>query len=151
MEYKVYKLKEKNEGSVYFELIIYKNRKKESKIRMLLEMNKVEPMTVSTEQQPPIDLIDKNQQEVDQLQHILKENITKVVERGCQLDQLNLSCENLQIEANQFQTNAAKVKHHFKWKNKKWKIIFVISTILLLLVFITVAIVFIIRKFVLKI
>ena len=58
MEYKVYKLKEKNEGSVYFELIIYKNKKKESKIRMLLEMNKVEPMTVSTEQQPPIDLID---------------------------------------------------------------------------------------------
>jgi hypothetical protein len=118
---------------------------------MMLEMNEIEPVTVSAVPVGSMDLIEKNQQEVDQLQSILKDNISKVVDRGCQLDQLNESCENLQIEANQFQTNAARMKRHFICRNKKWTIISVLLVILLLLGIIGVAVTFIIRKFLLKI
>ena len=102
---------------------------------------------------PPVksqlDLIEKNQQEVNELQDILKENIDKIVDRGCNLNQLNDSCDSLDLEANQFKTNAVRLKRHFICKNNKWTIIVIILVLLVLLV-IGVAVAFIISKFILK-
>ena len=123
---------------------------------MMTEMNEIEPIpapaaaaAASVSTVPSIDLIEKNQQDVNQLQEILRDNVSKVVDRGCQLDQLNESCESLQIEANQFRANTARVKRHFGCKNKKWTIVVILLVVLILLGIVGVAVTFVITKFVL--
>lgn len=87
-------------------------------------------------------LIEKNQKEVIELQKILKDKIEIIVDRGCNLNQLNESCESLEIEANQYNAKAVKLKRYFIFNNRKWLFIILLlafilfSAILAIIIFI---------------
>jgi uncharacterized tellurite resistance protein B-like protein len=87
-------------------------------------------------------LIEKNQKEVIELQKILKDKIEIIVDRGCNLNQLNEACESLEIEANQYNAKAVKLKRYFIFNNRKWLFIILllafifISAILAIIIFI---------------
>ncbi|KAI8899489.1 synaptobrevin, partial [Globomyces pollinis-pini] len=59
------------------------------------------------------------QQEVDEVVGIMQSNITKVMERGDNLDRLQDQTENLQQASSQFKRGANQVRKEMWWKDMK--------------------------------
>lgn len=93
--------------------------------------------TVEQIEQAPVTQLEKAQNEVEDLKDIMRENIEKILNRGLNLDNLNKSCENLELQAGQFKLTTKKVKRKYFFKNKKilfFIILFLIVLVLLILV-----------------
>ncbi|KAI8379570.1 synaptobrevin-domain-containing protein [Radiomyces spectabilis] len=63
------------------------------------------------------------QQQVDDVVHIMQDNIDKVMKRGERLDDLRGKTEDLQSTSTQFRRGANQVRKRMWWKDFKWRII----------------------------
>ena len=66
----------------------------------------------------------------------MRQNITKVGERGERLDTLQDKTENLSTQANGFRRGANRVRKQMWWKDMKMRMCIIIGIILLLVVII---------------
>jgi hypothetical protein len=71
-------------------------------------------------------------QQVESIKVIMKDNVNKVLERDVSLNELQNRTENLETNANLFQTRAIRARRLFACKNRKWTIIIVICVLVLL-------------------
>ncbi|XP_038589979.1 vesicle-associated membrane protein 8 [Micropterus salmoides] len=89
-----------------------------------------------TNSQPPASgssaKIDQVQSQVNEVKVILKDNISKVLERGDRLDDLIDKTGDLQASADSFQRTSTRVARKYWWKNIKMMII--IGVIVLIIV-----------------
>nr|XP_046231980.1 vesicle-associated membrane protein 8 isoform X1 [Scatophagus argus]XP_046231981.1 vesicle-associated membrane protein 8 isoform X2 [Scatophagus argus] len=76
--------------------------------------------------------IDQVQSQVNEVKVILKDNISKVLERGDRLDDLIDKTGDLQASADSFQRTSTRVARKYWWKNIKMMII--IGVIVLIIV-----------------
>ncbi|KAJ8401879.1 hypothetical protein AAFF_G00374600 [Aldrovandia affinis] len=75
------------------------------------------------------------QNQVNDVQVILKDNINKVLERGEKLDDLIDKTDDLQATADSFQKTSTRVARKYWWKNMKMMIIIgVIVVIIIVLI-----------------
>lgn len=84
--------------------------------------------------------LQQSQAEIKQVMGIMQKNVDKVIEREEKINVLNERADSLYSHASEFETNAAKLKKKYWWKNFKMWIILII-TILLIIVAIVVWIV----------
>ncbi|KAK5852253.1 hypothetical protein PBY51_023737 [Eleginops maclovinus] len=86
--------------------------------------------------QPPasgsVAKMDQVQSQVNEVKVILKDNISKVLERGDRLDDLIGKTDDLQASADSFQRTSTRVARKYWWKNIKMMII--IGVIVLIIV-----------------
>ncbi|KAI1798236.1 synaptobrevin-like protein [Ganoderma leucocontextum] len=80
------------------------------------------------------------QQQIDDTVGIMRENITKVAERGERLDQLQDKTDNLAVSAQGFRRGANRVRKNMWWKDMKMRIIIGVA-IAIIIVIIVVSIV----------
>ncbi|KDQ52212.1 hypothetical protein JAAARDRAFT_40330 [Jaapia argillacea MUCL 33604] len=80
------------------------------------------------------------QQQIDDTVGIMRENITKVAERGERLDSLQDKTDNLAVSAQGFRRGANRVRKNMWWKDMKMRIIIGIA-IAIIIVIIVVSIV----------
>ncbi|TDH02371.1 hypothetical protein EPR50_G00171980 [Perca flavescens] len=76
--------------------------------------------------------LDEVQGQVNEVKVILKDNISKVLERGDRLDDLIGKTDDLQASADSFQRTSTRVARKYWWKNIKMMII--IGVIVLIIV-----------------
>jgi len=76
------------------------------------------------------------QQKIDETVGIMRDNITRVAERGERLDVLQDKTENLSVSAQGFRRGANQVRKQMWWKDMKMKIIIAIVILVLLAVII---------------
>ncbi|XP_035524177.1 vesicle-associated membrane protein 8 isoform X2 [Morone saxatilis] len=76
--------------------------------------------------------LDQVQGQVNEVKVILKDNISKVLERGDRLDDLIGKTDDLQASADSFQRTSTRVARKYWWKNIKMMII--IGVIVLIIV-----------------
>ncbi|XP_041666031.1 vesicle-associated membrane protein 8 isoform X2 [Cheilinus undulatus] len=76
--------------------------------------------------------MDNVQNQVNEVKVILKDNISKVLERGDRLDDLIGKTDDLQASADSFQRTSTRVARKYWWKNIKMMII--IGVIVLIIV-----------------
>jgi len=76
------------------------------------------------------------QAQIDDTVGIMRDNITKVAERGERLDQLQDKTDNLAISAQGFRRGADRVRKNMWWKDMKMRIIIgvVIAVIIVIIV-----------------
>ncbi|PCH38942.1 synaptobrevin [Wolfiporia cocos MD-104 SS10] len=63
------------------------------------------------------------QQQIDDTVGIMRENITKVAERGERLDQLQDKTDNLAVSAQGFRRGANRVRKNMWWKDMKVRLL----------------------------
>jgi len=80
------------------------------------------------------------QQQIDDTVGIMRENITKVAERGERLDSLQDKTDNLAVSAQGFRRGANRVRKNMWWKDMKMRIIIGVA-IAVIIVIIVVSIV----------
>lgn len=80
-------------------------------------------------------LIDDRQQ-IDDTVGVMRENITKVSQRGERLDALQDKTDNLAVSAQDFRRGANRVRKQMWWKDMKMRICLIVGIIVLLLVII---------------
>jgi len=80
------------------------------------------------------------QQQIDDTVGIMRENITKVAERGERLDQLQDKTDNLAVSAQGFRRGANRVRKNMWWKDMKMRII-IGAAIAIIIVIIVVSVV----------
>jgi len=73
---------------------------------------------------------------IDETVGIMRDNITRVAERGERLDVLQDKTENLSVSAQGFRRGANQVRKQMWWKDMKMKIIIAIVILVLLAVII---------------
>jgi vesicle-associated membrane protein 4 len=76
------------------------------------------------------------QQKIDETVGIMRDNISRVAERGERLDELQDKTENLTVSAQGFRRGANKVRKQMWWKDMKMKIIIAIVILILLTIII---------------
>jgi len=76
------------------------------------------------------------QAQIDDTVGIMRENITKVAERGERLDSLQDKTDNLAVSAQGFRRGANRVRKNMWWKDMKMRIIIAIGIIILLVIII---------------
>ncbi|XP_042364841.1 vesicle-associated membrane protein 8 isoform X2 [Plectropomus leopardus] len=84
--------------------------------------------------------LDAVQGQVNEVKVILKDNISKVLERGDRLDDLIGKTDDLQASADSFQRTSTRVARKYWWKNIKMMIIIgviVVIIIVLIILFAT--------------
>ncbi|KAI6026612.1 hypothetical protein PISMIDRAFT_281186 [Pisolithus microcarpus 441] len=76
------------------------------------------------------------QQQIDDTVGIMRENITKVAERGERLDSLQDKTDNLAVSAQGFRRGANRVRKNMWWKDMKMRLIigFTVSVIIVIIV-----------------
>jgi len=84
--------------------------------------------------------VSKLQGEVDQVQDIVRGNISSLVERGEQLDQLDEAARALEEGAGDFKTTAVKIKRKQWWQNRKMTIVIAVVVILVIIVVVIAAV-----------
>lgn len=62
----------------------------------------------------------------------MQRNVELVMNRGENLDNLEIRTERLQHSGNQFQSSSKKVKSMFQCKNRKWTIFLIVFVVMLL-------------------
>jgi len=73
--------------------------------------------------------------QVNEVVDIMRENVEKVIDRDIKLSELDDRANALQQGASQFETQAAKLKSKFWWKNMKmWIILIVIGLIVVIII-----------------
>ncbi|XP_013917801.1 PREDICTED: vesicle-associated membrane protein 1-like [Thamnophis sirtalis] len=81
--------------------------------------------------------LQQTQAQVNEVVDIMRVNVDKVLERDQKLSELDNRADALQAGASQFETNAAKLKRKYWWKNCKMMIILgVLCTIILIIIII---------------
>ncbi|KAK2821643.1 hypothetical protein Q7C36_020986 [Tachysurus vachellii] len=81
--------------------------------------------------------LQQTQAQVDEVVDIMRVNVDKVLERDQKLTELDDRADALQAGASQFETNAAKLKRKYWWKNcKMWAILIVVLIILIVIIII---------------
>ncbi|XP_012678138.1 vesicle-associated membrane protein 3 [Clupea harengus] len=79
--------------------------------------------------------LQQTQAQVDEVVGIMRVNVDKVLERDQKLSELDDRADALQAGAAQFETNAAKLKRKFWWKNcKMWAILIAVIVIILVII-----------------
>nr|XP_028597504.1 vesicle-associated membrane protein 3 [Podarcis muralis] len=77
----------------------------------------------------------QTQNQVDEVVDIMRVNVDKVLERDEKLSVLDDRVDALQAGAAQFETNAAKLKRKYWWKNcKMWAILIAVVVVLLIII-----------------
>lgn len=76
------------------------------------------------------------QAQIDDTVGIMRENITKVAERGERLDALQNKTDNLAVSAQGFRRGANRVRKQMWWKDMKMRIFIALGVIVLLLIII---------------
>ncbi|XP_072724444.1 vesicle-associated membrane protein 4 isoform X1 [Ciconia boyciana] len=76
------------------------------------------------------------QNQVDEVMDVMQENITKVIERGERLDDLQDKSESLSDNATAFSNRAKQLRRQMWWRGCKMKAIIVLVAVILLLVII---------------
>ncbi|KIJ16231.1 hypothetical protein PAXINDRAFT_168753 [Paxillus involutus ATCC 200175] len=76
------------------------------------------------------------QQQIDDTVGIMRENITKVAERGERLDSLQDKTDNLAVSAQGFRRGANRVRKNMWWKDMKMRLIigFAVAIIIIIIV-----------------
>ncbi|XP_077309130.1 vesicle-associated membrane protein 4 [Lithobates pipiens] len=85
---------------------------------------------------PRNDKIRHAQNQVDEVIGVMQENITKVIERGERLDELQDKSESLSDNATAFSSRARQLRRQMWWRECKMKAIVALVLILILLVII---------------
>lgn len=85
---------------------------------------------------PKNDKIRQAQNQVDEVIGVMQENITKVIERGERLDELQDKSESLSDNATAFSSRARQLRRQMWWRECKMKAIVASVFILILLVII---------------
>jgi len=82
--------------------------------------------------------MDRAQKEVDDLTSVMSSNLTKIMERGERIEDLESKAEHLEMQAGVFKKNAGKLKQKSMLENHKMKIIggSVISLIVIIVIII---------------
>lgn len=81
--------------------------------------------------------LQQTQAQVNEVVGIMRVNVDKVLERDSKLSELDDRADALQAGASQFETNAAKLKRKFWWKNcKMWAILIAVVVIILVIIII---------------
>merc|ERR1719331_1242706 len=76
--------------------------------------------------------------QVGEVVDVMRVNVEKVLERDSKLSDLNSRADNLQAGANQFQTQATRLKRKYWWQNMKMMgIIGVVVAVILLIIIIS--------------
>lgn len=83
---------------------------------------------------PRNDKIRHAQNQVDEVIGVMQENITKVIERGERLDELQDKSESLSDNATAFSSRARQLRRQMWWRECKMKAIVALVFILILLV-----------------
>ncbi|KAJ8257813.1 hypothetical protein GJAV_G00190010 [Gymnothorax javanicus] len=79
--------------------------------------------------------LQQTQGQVDEVVDIMRENVGKVLERDQKLSDLDDRAEALQAGASQFETNAARLKRKYWWKNcKMWAILIAVILIIIIII-----------------
>merc|ERR1711941_52168 len=78
--------------------------------------------------------LENTRAEVDNVVGTMRRNIDSVMERGTNLDDLNVRSANLQASSGQFQQQAGQIKKKQWWNNFKWWIILIVGVMLLILI-----------------
>ncbi|XP_061076896.1 vesicle-associated membrane protein 3-like [Conger conger] len=79
--------------------------------------------------------LQQTQAQVDEVVGIMRVNVDKVLERDQKLSELDDRADALQAGASQFETNAAKLKRKFWWKNMKmWGILIAVFLIIIIII-----------------
>lgn len=76
------------------------------------------------------------QAQIDDTVGIMRENITKVAERGERLDSLQDKTDNLAVSAQGFRRGANRVRKNMWWKEMKMRIIIGVGVVILLIIII---------------
>ncbi|KAJ5946094.1 Synaptobrevin [Penicillium verhagenii] len=76
------------------------------------------------------------QAQIDDTVGVMRENITKVSQRGERLDSLQDKTDNLAVSAQGFRRGANRVRKQMWWKDMKMRVCLVICVIILLIVII---------------
>ncbi|KAG8900564.1 SNAP receptor, synaptobrevin [Tulasnella sp. 403] len=76
------------------------------------------------------------QADIDHTVNIMRDNITKVAERGERLDSLQDKTDNLAVSAQGFRRGANRVRKNMWWKDMKMRIIIAIGVAILLVIII---------------
>ncbi|XP_038614095.1 vesicle-associated membrane protein 4 isoform X4 [Tachyglossus aculeatus] len=76
------------------------------------------------------------QNQVDEVIDVMQENITKVIERGERLDELQDKSDSLSDNASAFSSRAKQLRRQMWWRGCKMKAIMALVVIILLLVII---------------
>eukprot|EP00029_Vermamoeba_vermiformis_P009966 TRINITY_DN513_c0_g1_i2.p1 TRINITY_DN513_c0_g1~~TRINITY_DN513_c0_g1_i2.p1 ORF type:complete len:332 (+),score=35.75 TRINITY_DN513_c0_g1_i2:137-997(+) len=75
---------------------------------------------------PSVDKIRAVSEQIDSVKATMVKNIDKVIERGEKIEELVDKTENLNYQANSFKTKSTQMKKHYRCKNQKITIIFII-------------------------
>ena len=81
-------------------------------------------------------LTEELKKEIDQAVGQMRNNITKVGERGERLDNLQDKTDNLATQANGFRRGANRVRKQMWWKDMKMRICIIVGIIVLLVIII---------------
>ena len=82
------------------------------------------------------DQINFNRGQVNDLTYVMQQNIEKAMNRDINLNNLQRNIDDLNYQANDFQSTAVKTKKWYIWKNTKWTIILVVTVVTLILLII---------------
>merc|ERR1719315_287475 len=83
--------------------------------------------------------LQQTQAQVQEVVGIMRGNVEKVLERDQKLSQLDDRADALQQGASQFETQAAKLKRKYWWRNcKMWIILGIVATVVLVIIIISV-------------
>ncbi|EMD36544.1 hypothetical protein CERSUDRAFT_115577 [Gelatoporia subvermispora B] len=74
------------------------------------------------------------QQQIDDTVGIMRDNITKVAERGERLDQLQDKTDNLAVSAQGFRRGANRVRKNMWWKDMKMRIIIGVAIAIIIVI-----------------
>jgi len=80
--------------------------------------------------------LDQTRAQVGEVVDVMRVNVEKVLERDSKLTDLNSRADNLQAGANQFQTQATRLKKKYWWQNMKMMIIIGVVVLVLLIIII---------------
>lgn len=84
--------------------------------------------------------LQQTQAQVDEVVDVMRTNVDKVLERDQKLSELDDRADALQQGASQFETQAAKLKRKYWWKNcKMWAILITVVLAIIIIIIVSVA------------
>ncbi|XP_076804133.1 vesicle-associated membrane protein 3-like isoform X3 [Clavelina lepadiformis] len=83
--------------------------------------------------------LQQTQAQVDDVVDIMRTNVDKVLERDQKLSEIHDRADALQQGASQFETQAAKLKRKYWWKNcKMWAILIIVILVIIIIIVVSV-------------
>merc|ERR1712003_290264 len=84
--------------------------------------------------------LQQTQAQVQEVVGIMRGNVEKVLERDQKLSQLDDRADALQQGASQFETQAAKLKRKYWWRNiKMWIILGIVAAVVIIIIAVSVS------------